>query len=77
MIVLNSDPLVDGFRRQYTADGRRDSRESQSRGLISRHWPRLTQWMERLKMDGDWAWVDEKTLNQDLTKAAFALGAQK
>jgi len=62
MIVLNSDPLVT-IPQGIQADGRRDSRESKA-GADFATLARLTQWMERLKMEEIGAGVDEKTLNQ-------------
>jgi peptidyl-prolyl cis-trans isomerase SurA len=72
MIVLNSDPLVSDSSKttKQMADEIRD------KATHGGDFPTLAK---TYSMDGtaenggDWGWVDEKTLNQDLTKAAFEL----
>jgi peptidyl-prolyl cis-trans isomerase SurA len=72
MIVLNSDPLVTDSAKttKSMADEIRDK---------STHGGDFATLAKTYSMDGtaenggDWGWVDEKTLNQDLTKAAFTL----
>jgi peptidyl-prolyl cis-trans isomerase SurA len=72
MIVLNSDPLVtdSGKTTRQMADEIRDK---------ATHGGDFATLAKTYSMDGtaenggDWGWVDEKTLNQDLTKAAFSL----
>jgi peptidyl-prolyl cis-trans isomerase SurA len=72
MIVLNSDPLVTDSAKttRQMADEIRDK---------ATHGGDFATLAKTYSMDGtaenggDWGWVDEKTLNQDLTKAAFTL----
>jgi len=72
MIVLNSDPLVSDSAKttKSMADEIRDK---------ATHGGDFATLAKTYSMDGtaenggDWGWVDEKTLNQDLTKAAFTL----
>ena len=72
MIVLNSDPLVTDSAKttKEMADEIRDK---------AMHGGDFATLAKTYSMDGtaenggDWGWVDEKTLNQDLTKAAFDL----
>ena len=72
MIVLNSDPLVSDSPKttRQMADEIRDK---------ATHGGDFATLAKTYSMDGtaenggDWGWVDEKTLNQDLTKAAFSL----
>src|SRR6201998_3564073 len=72
MIVLNSDPLVSDSAKttKQMADDIRDK---------ATHGGDFATLAKTYSMDGtaenggDWGWVDEKTLNQDLTKTAFAL----
>jgi peptidyl-prolyl cis-trans isomerase SurA len=72
MIVLNSDPLVTDSAKttRQMADEIRDK---------AAHGGDFATLAKTYSMDGtaenggDWGWVDEKTLNQDLTKAAFSL----
>jgi peptidyl-prolyl cis-trans isomerase SurA len=72
MIVLNSDPLVSDSAKttKQMADEIRDK---------ATHGGDFATLAKTYSMDGtaenggDWGWVDEKTLNQDLTKAAFGL----
>jgi peptidyl-prolyl cis-trans isomerase SurA len=72
MIVLNSDPLVtdSATTTRQMADEIRDK---------ATHGGDFATLSKTYSMDGtaenggDWGWVDEKTLNQDLTKAAFSL----
>jgi parvulin-like peptidyl-prolyl isomerase len=72
MIVLNSDPLVSDSAKttRSMADEIRDK---------ATHGGDFATLAKTYSMDGtaenggDWGWVDEKTLNQDLTKAAFTL----
>src|ERR1700731_1739498 len=76
MIVLNSDPLVSDSAKttRSMADEIRDK---------ATHGGDFATLAKTYSMDGtaenggDWGWVDEKTLNQDLTKAAFALSAKE
>jgi peptidyl-prolyl cis-trans isomerase SurA len=72
MIVLNSDPLVTDSAKttKQMADDIRDK---------AMHGGDFATLAKTYSMDGtaenggDWGWVDEKTLNQDLTKTAFGL----
>jgi parvulin-like peptidyl-prolyl isomerase len=72
MIVLNSDPLVSDSAKttRQMADEIRDK---------ATHGGDFATLAKTYSMDGtaenggDWGWVDEKTLNQDLTNAAFSL----
>jgi parvulin-like peptidyl-prolyl isomerase len=72
MIVLNSDPLVSDSAKttKQMADDIRDK---------ATHGGDFATLAKTYSMDGtaenggDWGWVDEKTLNQDLTKTAFEL----
>ena len=75
MIVLNSDPLVTDSAKttKQMADDIRDK---------AMHGGDFATLAKTYSMDGtaenggDWGWVDEKTLNQDLTKTAFALKSE-
>jgi len=72
MIVLNSDPLVTDSAKTT----RQMADEIRDKATHGGDFPTLAK---TYSMDGtaenggDWGWVDEKTLNQDLTKAAFSL----
>src|SRR6201984_2957950 len=76
MIVLNSDPLVSDSAKttKQMADDIRDK---------AAHGGDFATLAKTYSMDGtaenggDWGWVDEKTLNQDLTKTAFELAAKE
>ncbi|MBV9273514.1 MAG: peptidylprolyl isomerase [Verrucomicrobia bacterium] len=72
MIVLNSDPLVtDSAKttRQMADEIRDKATHGGDFGTLAK-----TYSMDgTAENGGDWGWVDEKTLNQDLTKAAFSL----
>jgi peptidyl-prolyl cis-trans isomerase SurA len=72
MIVLNSDPLVTDSAKttQQMAD---DIRDKASHGGDFATLAKTYSMDGTAENGGDWGWVDEKTLNQDLTKTAFAL----
>src|SRR5260370_681140 len=75
MIVLNSDPLVSdsaASTKQMAEEIRQKAKEGADFATLAK-----TYSMDgTAENGGDWGWVDEKTLNQDLTKAAFALAAK-
>jgi peptidyl-prolyl cis-trans isomerase SurA len=72
MIVLNSDPLVSdsaASTKQMAEEIRQKAKQGADFATLAK-----TYSMDgTAENGGDWGWVDEKTLNQDLTKAAFAL----
>ena len=72
MIVLNSDPLVSDSSKttKQMAD---DIREKATHGGDFATLAKTYSMDGTAENGGDWGWVDEKTLNQDLTKTAFAL----
>jgi len=76
MIVLNSDPLVSdsaASTKQMAEEIRQKAKEGADFATLAK-----TYSMDgTAENGGDWGWVDEKTLNQDLTKAAFALAAKE
>jgi peptidyl-prolyl cis-trans isomerase SurA len=76
MIVLNSDPLVSdsAASTKQMAD---EIREKAKQGADFATLAKTYSMDGTAENGGDWGWVDEKTLNQDLTKAAFALSAKE
>jgi peptidyl-prolyl cis-trans isomerase SurA len=76
MIVLNSDPLVSdsaASTKQMAEEIRQKAKEGADFATLAK-----TYSMDgTAENGGDWGWVDEKTLNQDLTKAAFSLSAKE
>ena len=72
MIVLNSDPLVTDSAKT-TQQMANDIRDKATHGGDFATLAKTYSMDGTAENGGDWGWVDEKTLNQDLTKAAFAL----
>jgi parvulin-like peptidyl-prolyl isomerase len=75
MIVLNSDPLVSDSAAS-TKQMAEEIREKAKQGADFATLAKTYSMDGTAENGGDWGWVDEKTLNQDLTKAAFALSAK-
>jgi peptidyl-prolyl cis-trans isomerase SurA len=76
MIVLNSDPLVSDSAAS-TKQMAEEIREKAKQGADFATLAKTYSMDGTAENGGDWGWVDEKTLNQDLTKAAFALSAKE
>lgn len=72
MIVLNSDPLVTDSAKT-TQQMANDIRDKATHGGDFATLAKTYSMDGTAENGGDWGWVDEKTLNQDLTKTAFAL----
>jgi peptidyl-prolyl cis-trans isomerase SurA len=72
MIVLNSDPLVSDSAKT-TKSMADEIRDKATHGGDFATLARTYSMDGTAENGGDWGWVDEKTLNQDLTKAAFTL----
>jgi peptidyl-prolyl cis-trans isomerase SurA len=76
MIVLNSDPLVSdsaASTKQMAEEIRQKAKQGADFATLAK-----TYSMDgTAENGGDWGWVDEKTLNQDLTKVAFSLSAKE
>jgi parvulin-like peptidyl-prolyl isomerase len=72
MIVLNSDPLVTDSAKT-TQQMANDIRDKAIHGGDFATLAKTYSMDGTAENGGDWGWVDEKTLNQDLTKTAFAL----
>jgi peptidyl-prolyl cis-trans isomerase SurA len=76
MIVLNSDPLVSDSAAS-TKQMAEEIREKAKQGADFATLAKTYSMDGTAENGGDWGWVDEKTLNQDLTKAAFALAPKE
>jgi parvulin-like peptidyl-prolyl isomerase len=75
MIVLNSDPL-DPNSAQSTYQMATEIRAKAAKSGADFAGLAKTYSMDgAAENGGDWGWVDQKTLNEELTKAAFSLGA--
>ena len=75
MIVLNSDPL-DPNSAQNTSQMATEIRAKAAKPGADFAGLAKTYSMDgAAENGGDWGWVDQKTLNEELTKAAFSLGA--
>jgi parvulin-like peptidyl-prolyl isomerase len=72
MIVLNSDPLVTDSAKT-TQQMANDIRDKAIHGGDFATLAKTYSMDGTAENGGDWGWVDEKTLNQDLTKTAFGL----
>jgi peptidyl-prolyl cis-trans isomerase SurA len=76
MIVLNSDPLVSdsaASTKQMAEEIRQKAKQGADFATLAK-----TYSMDgTAENGGDWGWVDEKTLNQDLTKVAFSLAPKE
>src|ERR1700726_421167 len=75
MIVLNSDPLVSDSAAS-TKQMAEEIREKAKQGADFATLAKTYSMDGTAENGGDWGWADEKTLNQDLTKGAFALSAK-
>jgi peptidyl-prolyl cis-trans isomerase SurA len=76
MVVLNSDPLVSDSAAS-TKQMAEEIREKAKQGADFATLAKTYSMDGTAENGGDWGWVDEKTLNQDLTKAAFSLSPKE
>jgi peptidyl-prolyl cis-trans isomerase SurA len=72
MIVLNSDPL-DMESAETTRKMAEEIRQKAAGGTDFATLAKTYSMDSTAESGGDWGWVDEKTLNKDLTNVAFAL----
>jgi parvulin-like peptidyl-prolyl isomerase len=76
IIVLNADPL-DPNSGTTTRQMAEDIREKARNGADFATLAKTYSMDGTAESGGDWGWVDEKTLNQELTKVAFGLSPKQ